>query len=71
MARYTDALITINEEDYQAAQTFALRGKAYKIPGVGVDVEKIQNMQVDRAEKRKELGVPEEEQAYHLGEEMP
>ena len=60
MARYTDALITINEEDYQAAQTFALRGKAYKIPGVGVDVEKIQNMQVDRAEKRKELGVPED-----------
>lgn len=60
MARYTDALITINEEDYQAAQTFSLRGKAYKIPGVGVDVEKIQSMQVDRAEKRKELGIPED-----------
>lgn len=60
MARYTDALITINEEDYQAAKTFALRGKAYKIPGVGVDVEKIQNMQVDRAEKRKEFGIPED-----------
>lgn len=60
MARYTDALITINEEDYHAAQTFSLRGKAYKIPGVGVDVEKIENMHVDRAEKRKELGIPED-----------
>ncbi len=59
-ARYTDALITINEEDYQAAQTFRLRGKAYKIPGVGVDVEKIRSMQVDRAAKRKELGIPED-----------
>lgn len=60
MAPYTDALITINEEDYQAAKTFSLRGKAYKISGVGVDVEKIQNMQVDRAEKRRELGIPED-----------
>ena len=59
-ARYTDALITINEEDYQAAKSFSLRGKAYKIPGVGVDVEKIQAMQVDRAAKRSELKIPED-----------
>lgn len=59
-ARYTDALITINEEDYQAAKSFSLRGKAYKIPGVGVDVEKIQAMQVDRAAKRSELNIPED-----------
>ena len=60
MAPYTDALITINEEDYQAAKTFSLRGKAYKISGVGVDMEKIENIQVDRAEKRRELGIPED-----------
>jgi glycosyltransferase involved in cell wall biosynthesis len=39
MARYTDAIITINQEDYQAALKLKLRkgGKVYYIPGVGVD----------------------------------
>lgn len=60
MARYTDGLITINEEDYQAAKSFHLRGKAYKIPGVGIDVKGIHDLKVDRAQKRQELGVPED-----------
>lgn len=60
LARYTDAIITINEEDYVAAKTFHVRGKVYKIPGVGVDVEKIQNTTVDRSAKRKEIGIPED-----------
>lgn len=59
LARYTDALITINEEDYQAAKAFNLRGKAYKIPGAGVDTEIIQKLDIDCAQKRKELGIPE------------
>lgn len=39
-ARWTDKLITINEEDYKRASTFNLRrdGKVYKIDGVGVDI---------------------------------
>lgn len=60
LARYTDGLITINEEDYQAAKSFHLRGKAYKIPGVGIDVKEIHDLKVDRAQKRRELGVPED-----------
>lgn len=60
LAHYTDGLITINEEDYQAAKSFHLRGKAYKIPGVGIDVKKIHDLKVDRAQKRRELGVPED-----------
>ena len=60
LARYTDAQITINDEDYQAAKTFKLRGRAYKIPGVGVDVKSIRELKVDRAAKRKELGIPED-----------
>lgn len=60
LARYTDGLITINEEDYQAAKSFHLRGKAYKIPGVGIDVKGIHDLEVDRAQKRRELGVPED-----------
>ena len=57
LARYTDAQITINQEDFAAAQKFPLRGKAYYVPGIGIDVQKISSIQVDRAAKRKELGV--------------
>ena len=41
LARDTDVLIVINEEDYQAARHFRLRkgGRLYKIPGVGLDTE--------------------------------
>lgn len=60
LARYTDAQITINQEDYAAAQKFPLRGKAYYVPGIGVDVKKISSVQVDRAAKREELGIPED-----------
>lgn len=59
LARYTDALLTINQEDYTAAQTFPLRGRAYYIPGVGINVESLRTSAVDRAEKRRELGIPE------------
>lgn len=60
LARYTDAQITINREDFAAAQKFPLRGKAYYVPGIGVDVKKISSVQVDRATKREELGIPED-----------
>lgn len=59
MARWTDVLININEEDYHAAENFKLRGmkKHYLIHGAGVKVG--QRVQIDRAAKRKELDVPE------------
>lgn len=60
LARYTDAQITINQEDFAAAQKFHLRGKAYYVPGIGVDVQRIASIQVDRAAKREELGVPQD-----------
>lgn len=60
LAHYTDAQITINQEDYAAAQKFPLRGKAYYVPGIGVDVKKISSVQVDRATKRAELGIPQD-----------
>lgn len=60
LARYTDAQITINQEDYAAAQKFPLRGRAYYVPGIGVDVQEIASVQVDRATKREELGIPED-----------
>ena len=53
MAHYTDAIITINNEDYEAAKKFKLRncGKIYYVPGVGIETTAIN----DAEEKRKEL----------------
>lgn len=60
MARWTDVLININEEDYHAAENFKLRGlkKHYLIHGAGVKVG--QRVQIDCSAKRKELDVPED-----------
>lgn len=63
LARYTDALITINQEDYELAKRkMKLRngGKVYYVPGVGIDVKKFSETTVDRCTKRRELGIPED-----------
>lgn len=56
---FTDILITINQEDYQLARKVMRAKKIEYISGVGIDVEKYQNVQVDKMAKRKELGIPE------------
>lgn len=40
LARYTDVIITINQEDYESAKKFKLKkgGKVFKVPGVGVNL---------------------------------
>ncbi len=61
LARYTDALITINQEDYElATRKFKLRnhGKVYYVPGVGIDLEQYQKADIDRDVLRQSLGVP-------------
>lgn len=40
-SRFTDVLITINQEDYKRAQTFKAKHVEY-IPGVGIDLDSIQ-----------------------------
>lgn len=57
-AKYTDGLITINKEDYSAANEFNIRGKSYLVHGVGVNLKEINNTIVDRTEMRKELDIP-------------
>ena len=61
-ARFTDKLITINKEDYERAKRFSLRknGKVYYVPGVGINLEKIQNLKVNVKQKKKELVIPED-----------
>lgn len=59
MAHWTDAIITMNEEDYHAAKKFKLKkgGKVYKVHGVGITLDDFKNIKVDRNEKKKELGL--------------
>lgn len=60
LARYTDALITINQEDYELARTkLKLRkgGKFYYVPGVGIDISQYNIETSTREEKRIELGL--------------
>lgn len=60
MARYTDVLITINKEDYEAAQKFTLKkgGRAVYIPGIGINSKVFDSITVDKAAKKQEIGVP-------------
>lgn len=57
---FTDVLITINREDYYLAQKKMKAGRIEYVPGVGVDVERFRNTQVDRKQKRAQLGIPED-----------
>jgi len=56
-SKWTDALITINEEDYQAALKMKAK-KVYKINGIGVDFDKYKvDENLNKTELRKELGL--------------
>ena len=59
MAKHTDAIITINQEDYSAAKEFTLRknGQVYYIPGVGVDTKKYKINNFNKEEYKKILGL--------------
>lgn len=57
---FTDTLITINHEDYELAKKKMKAKRVEYVPGVGVDVDKFANTVVDRAAKRRELGIPED-----------
>lgn len=59
LARFTDVLITINNEDYNRAQKFKAKIIKY-IPGVGIDVKRYKEVQPNKLEKLKEIGVPED-----------
>lgn len=65
LAHYTDALITINREDYERAQGFKLRkgGKVYYVPGVGIDLSQYKLPENTREIKRIELGLKESDVA--------
>ncbi|MGM0901300.1 MAG: glycosyltransferase family 4 protein [Bacillota bacterium] len=58
-AKYTDGIITINQEDYDSARKFKLKRKnsVYKINGVGVDLDKFApTTESEKSDLRKEYG---------------
>ncbi len=59
-AKFTDSLITINKEDYENAQKFNVENTEY-VPGIGIDVDKIKNVKIDRSKKRSEFNLSEDD----------
>ena len=55
---FTDVLITINQEDYSLAKKKMKSKRVEYVPGVGIDLSRFEDIHVDRAEKRREIGVP-------------
>lgn len=58
LAKYTDVLVTINEEDYQSALKMKAK-KVYKINGIGIDGNKMNVEEFDKLAFKKELGLNE------------
>lgn len=60
LSRYTDTIITINNEDYKRARKL-FRAKSIRyIPGIGLNVNTFKGVNVDKNAKRKEIDVPED-----------
>lgn len=73
MARWTDAIITMNKEDFHAANKFKLKqgGKVYYIPGVGINTEEFKNIQADE-ELRDKLNIqPDDILCISMGDLIP
>lgn len=71
LAHWTDALITINDEDYQRAKGFHLhkKGNVYFIPGVGIELDKYRIENSTRDEVRTELGLKNDDVAvFSMGD---
>lgn len=57
LSRFTDVLITINQEDFHRAKNKFHTKKIEYVPGVGIDINKFRNTCVNVEEKKKEFGI--------------
>lgn len=55
LARYTDRLILMNQEDYQRGLHFPIRGRVEYVPGVGIPLEGYQTVQMRESEEAGQL----------------
>ena len=58
LSKFTDILITINNEDYNRAKKLHAK-KVVRIPGIGIDINKFMCVKKDKQTKRTELGIPD------------
>ena len=58
LAKYTDCLITLNQEDFKTATKKFKKTTVEYVPGVGVDTTAINMLSVDKKSKCKELKIP-------------
>ncbi|MBE7034536.1 MAG: glycosyltransferase family 4 protein [Ruminococcaceae bacterium] len=63
MAHWTDAIITMNREDFEAAKKFKIRknGRVHFVHGVGITLSDFEGMSAHRDEKRAELSLAEDD----------
>ena len=64
MAKYTDALITMNEEDYQLAKSkfkTRIKDNIFKVNGVGIDLNKYSIPDVKNIEFKRSLGLKDDD----------
>lgn len=59
LSYFTDVLITINKEDFELSKAKLHAKKILYVPGIGIDVDRISNLKVDKQEKRSSLGIPQ------------
>lgn len=70
LSHYTDVLICINQEDYERAKKKFYAKQVIKIPGVGIDIKRIENIVVDRNKKREELEIGKDQKVLLFVGEM-
>ena len=70
LAKYTDILITINEEDFEASKNWKAKFK-YKISGIGFDINKYDNSEFDKQQFKNELGLKDEFVVLTVAEYSP
>ncbi|GAA1370500.1 glycosyltransferase family 4 protein [Peribacillus frigoritolerans] len=63
VAKWTDSIITINTEDYEHALKLKMghSSQVYKVPGMGVDIERFSNVDRNFCLSRKDFGFLEED----------
>lgn len=60
MARYTDILITMNQEDFEAAKKWKCK-KVYNIHGIGLDESKYDNSSFDKIKFKRSLDLKDDD----------
>ncbi len=59
-AKRSDAIITINHEDFEALKAMKACKNVFYIHGVGVDTQKYSNVDIDKSKYRADLGIPDD-----------